>query len=69
MLQEMKRCEQTVECADGIGVCTTCDNPVKFITPYDSLYGRKRGVCGIHRRSIDKMYENLGDTQRCKELK
>lgn len=62
------KCQMTIE-ADFISGRfdnLKCDRPAKFRNPQPKM-GVKY-VCGIHARSLDKMYERTGQSIRCKPL-
>lgn len=59
-------CEMTVETFDFGTNYFKCGKPAKYITPKDKMNPRKMFVCGIHKNSVDKMYENIGSSKRCR---
>ena len=61
-------CEITVEFFDVFHTYSACGRRAEYRTPKDLISGNQYYVCGIHRRSIDIMYRNLGNHKRCKKL-
>ena len=64
-----KKCEMTVGGNDlGHMNYYPCGKPAKFRTPKPLISGTRKNVCGIHRRSVDKMHERCGSVARCTEI-
>ena len=68
MTKEIKTCEINVTLDVCFDTICPCGKQAKFITPKDKMNKRRKYVCGIHRRSIDKMYERTGRDLRCQRL-
>jgi len=61
----MNKCEMTIKGNSIFDDFYPCGKPAKYITPV-SINNKKRiKVCGIHRRSVDKMLERTGQKVRC----
>ena len=63
--ERLKKCQMTVSCSDGCGDTSygKCNRPVKYRVPYVAM--NVEYVCGIHARSLDKLYKRTGQNIQC----
>jgi hypothetical protein len=61
-------CQMTVDHASNslFPVYGKCGKPAKYKVPHPSM--KVEYVCGIHARSLDKLFERTGKTYRCEPL-
>ena len=64
----MKNCEMTMETFDFRANYFKCGKPAKYITPKESLSGKQMFVCGIHKNSVDALYERISSDKRCTKI-
>ena len=65
----MKVCQMTIGGWDSVTLSESygkCGRPAKFKNPTPKM--GVEFVCGIHARSLDKMYERTGSKLRCLKL-
>ena len=67
-MEGLIKCQMTTGKYDSVsrGGYEKCNRPAKFRAP-ESRMGVEF-VCGIHARSLDKMYERIGKSIRCHKL-
>lgn len=64
----MRTCQMTMEydCTVGRSSHVNCDRPAKFKVPNPQM--RVEYVCGIHARSLNRMFEKTNQNIRCMPL-
>lgn len=65
----MKTCDMTIY-VFGEGLLRQsglCGKPAKYKSP-EKIMGRIYYLCGIHKNSLNKFYEKLGNNKRCIKL-
>lgn len=65
------KCQMTISLPEFPGsklyfVCCLCGRPAKFRNPKPEM--KVEYVCGIHARSLDKLFERTGQKYRCEPL-
>ncbi len=71
-MEQHKTCQMTVEWGrfskdSAWRSYGKCDKPAKYIVPNPKM--GVNFVCGIHARSLDKMFERTGQNIKCLPLK
>ena len=64
--EKLAKCQMTVgnwSLVSGCNGYSKCGRPAKYRVPYVAMHVEY--VCGIHARSLDKMYERTGQNIRC----
>lgn len=59
----MKKCQMTMETDFVSHTSAKCGRPAKFRVPKPQMLVEY--VCGIHARSLDRMFEKTGQNMRC----
>jgi len=67
-MKPQHKCQMTIESdfISGRYDSLKCDKPAKFKVPNPKM--GVQYVCGIHARSLDKMFERTGQKLRCLPL-